>query len=235
MNMRSVLDISAYLVVGPENTKGRQVKDIVKAALDGGFTCVQLRSKVASAREMISLCKETAQVIAESGKSDSVVLLVDDRLDVVLAAREAGIKVDGIHVGQSDIPVEVCRRYLGKDSVVGLSARTEELLDYVAHYDTRYIDYFGAGPLHETPSKRDCGRLPDGTVITRGLDELKTLHEISPVPVVVGGGVKARDLKALKATGVDGFFVISAVAGAADPLAAARDMTGLWKGRKSAD
>ena len=78
MNMRSVLDISAYLVVGPENTKGRQVKDIVKAALDGGFTCVQLRSKVASAREMISLCKETAQVIAESGKSDSVVLLVDD-------------------------------------------------------------------------------------------------------------------------------------------------------------
>ena len=100
MNMRSVLDISAYLVVGPENTKGRQVKDIVKAALDGGFTCVQLRSKVASAREMISLCKETAQVIAESGKSDSVVLLVDDRLDVVLAARAAGIKVDGIHVGR---------------------------------------------------------------------------------------------------------------------------------------
>ncbi|WP_407388353.1 thiamine phosphate synthase, partial [Allisonella histaminiformans] len=133
MNMRSVLDISAYLVVGPENTKGRPVRDIVKAALDGGFTCVQLRSKVASAREMISLCKETAQVIAESGKSDSVVLLVDDRLDVVLAAREAGIKVDGIHVGQSDIPVEVCRKYLGKDSVVGLSARTEELLDYVAH------------------------------------------------------------------------------------------------------
>ena len=184
---------------------------------------------------LISLCKETAQVIAESGKSDSVVLLVDDRLDVVLAAREAGIKVDGIHVGQSDIPVEVCRKYLGKDSVVGLSARTEELLDYVAHYDTRYIDYFGAGPLHETPSKKDCGRLPDGTVVTRSLEELKTLHEISPVPVVVGGGVKARDLKALKATGVDGFFVISAVAGATDPLAAAREMTGLWKGRKSAD
>ena len=72
-------------------------------------------------------------------------------------------------------------------------------------------------------------------MITRSLDELKTLHEISPVPVVVGGGVKARDLKALKATGVDGFFVISAVAGAADPLAAAREMTGLWKGSKSAD
>ena len=143
--------------------------------------------------------------------------------------------MDGIHVGQSDIPVEVCRKYLGKDSVVGLSARTEELLDYVAHYDTRYIDYFGAGPLHETPSKKDCGRLPDGTVVTRSLEELKTLHEISPVPVVVGGGVKARDLKALKATGVDGFFVISAVAGATDPLAAAREMTGLWKGRKSAD
>ena len=76
-----------------------------------------------------------------------LLLLVDDRLDVILAARKQGIKVDGIHVGQSDIPVEVCREYLGNDSIIGLSARTHELLDYIKTADVSQIDYFGAGPL----------------------------------------------------------------------------------------
>ena len=92
MNMRKALDISCYLVVGPENTMGRPVKDIVRDAVKAGFTCVQIRSKVASARELIEECREAAEVLAELGKSDSVVLLVDDRLDVALAAREMGIK-----------------------------------------------------------------------------------------------------------------------------------------------
>ena len=104
MNMRKNFDISAYLVVGPENTLGRPVADVIRAAVANGFTCLQIRSKTASARELIALCREAADVLRELGKSDEVVLLVNDRLDVALAAREAGIKVDGIHVGQSDIP-----------------------------------------------------------------------------------------------------------------------------------
>lgn len=111
MNMRKKLDISAYLVVGPENTLGRPVGDIIRAAVENGFTCLQIRSKTASARELIALCREAAAVLKALGKAEDVVLLVDDRLDVVLAAREAGIKVDGIHVGQSDIPVAVCRKF----------------------------------------------------------------------------------------------------------------------------
>lgn len=114
MSIRENLDISAYLVIGPENTLGRPVKTIIREAVAQGFTCIQIRSKVASAREMIALCAEAAEVLAGLGKADSVALLVDDRLDVVLAAREAGIKVDGIHVGQSDIPVQVCRKFLGR-------------------------------------------------------------------------------------------------------------------------
>ena len=221
MNMRKALDISCYLVVGPENTMGRPVKDIVRDAVKAGFTCVQIRSKVASARELIEECREAAEVLAELGKSDSVVLLVDDRLDVALAAREMGIKVDGVHVGQSDIPPEVCRKLLGPDAVVGLSAPTLQLIDYAAHYDTEYIDYFGAGPLHETASKPESGLLADGRRITRTFDELAQLHKVSPVPVVVGGGVKAKDLPDLKKTGVEGFFCISAVAGAEKPFDAA--------------
>lgn len=63
-----------------------------------------------------------AQAIARAGKTGKVALLIDDRLDCVLAAREQGIAVDGVHVGQSDIPVEVCRKLLGPDAIVGLSA-----------------------------------------------------------------------------------------------------------------
>lgn len=228
MNIRERLDISAYLVIGQENCNC-PVEEIVAAAVSEGFTCVQIRSKVATAREMIDTLEKSSRVIRELGKSDSVALLVDDRLDVVLAAREAGIKVDGVHVGQSDIPVEVCRKYLGADSIVGLSARTEKLIDYVKAADVSQIDYFGAGPLHETQTKPDCGKTADGRIITHSFKELAELVKVSPIPVVVGGGVKVKDLPALAATGVNGFFVVSAVASADNPKLAARELVQEWR------
>lgn len=228
MSIRGQLDISAYLVIGQENTT-RPVEEVVAAAVSEGFTCVQIRSKVATAREMIDTLDKSAAVIRELGKSDSVALLVDDRLDVVLAARDAGIKVDGVHVGQSDIPVEVCRKYLGADSIVGLSARTEELIDYVKAADVSQIDYFGAGPLHRTPTKLDCGKTADGRLITHDFDEFAELAKVSPIPIVVGGGVKLKDIPALAATNVAGFFVVSAVAGADNPRLAARELVDAWR------
>ena len=218
MSIRERLDISAYLVIGPENCT-RPVEEIVAAAVGEGFTCVQIRSKIASAREMISLLKKSAQAIHELGKSDSVALLVDDRLDVVLATREAGIKVDGVHVGQSDIPVEVCRKFLGSDSIVGLSANTEEI---IAAADVEQIDYFGVGALHATSTKADADK-------TLSLTEISELVKVSPRPIVVGGGVKLKDIPALVATGVQGFFVVSAVAGAENPKLAARELVKAWK------
>ena len=155
-------------------------------------------------------------------------------MDVVLAAREAGIKVDGVHVGQSDIPVDVCRKFLGADSIVGLSARTDELIDYVKSADVSQIDYFGAGPLHMTPTKRDAGKTADGRFITHGFDEIAALVKVSPRPVVVGGGVKLKDIPALVATKVQGFFVVSAVTGADDPKLAARELVNAWNSGKSA-
>lgn len=82
--MRKDLDISAYLVVGPENTMGRPVSDVIAQALRAGFTCVQIRSKECSARDLIAYTIQAADVIAAAGKSKSVALLVDDRLDVAL-------------------------------------------------------------------------------------------------------------------------------------------------------
>ncbi len=229
MSLRERLDISAYLVIGPENTKGRPVKTIIRDAVAAGFTIVQVRSKVASAKELIGYCRDAAAAIAEAGKSEQVALVVDDRLDVVLAARAAGIPVDGIHVGQSDIPVAVCRQYLGPDAVIGLSARTRELIDYVRTVDISDIDYFGAGPLHETATKPDCGQDESGRVITRSLDEIAELARISPIPAVIGGGVKLADIPDLKRTGIAGFFVVSAVTEAADPGRAAAELVSAWQ------
>ena len=204
MSMRDALDISSYLVIGPENTCDRPVGDVVSAALSAGFTCVQVRSKVCSARELMAC-----------------------------AAREAGVKVDGVHVGQSDVPVEACRKLLGPDAVVGLSARADEMLEYVKTADMSLVDYLGVGPLHETPTKRDCGLAADGTIITKSIDDLRELAIASPVPIVVGGGVKVADIPLVAQTGVDGFFVVSAVCGASDPEAAARELVCAWREAKA--
>lgn len=229
MSIRNKLDISAYFVVGPENTKGRPVAPIIQDVVEAGFTCVQIRSKAASARELIELTRQASDIIAQAGKSDEVALLVDDRLDVVLAARKQGIKVDGIHVGQSDIPVEVCREYLGGDSIVGLSARTHELFEYIKKADVSQIDYFGAGPLHETKTKPDCGLDSDGKVIIRSVADITKLAKLSPIPVVVGGGVKLADIPQLAITGIDGFFVVSAVSESENPKRDAAKLAEAWK------
>ena len=229
MSIRTNLDISAYLVIGPENTNGRPIGDIVRAAVAAGFTCVQVRSKVAGGRELIDATAEAADAIAEAGGTGRVALLVDDRLDVVLAARRRGIAVDGVHVGQSDIPADVCRAELGEDAVVGLSARTHELLDYITTVDVTGVDYFGIGPLHRTATKPDCGIDADGTLVTRSLETIDRVAGASTLPVVVGGGVKAADLPGLARTRAAGFFVVAAVCAAPDPEAAARELVDVWR------
>ncbi len=147
---------------------------------------------------------------------------------MILAARELGIKVDGIHIGQSDIPVDVCRKYLGENSIVGVSARTDKLFDYIKNTDVSKIDYFGAGPLHESTTKPDCGLSMDGSVITRTYEEIAKLALLSPIPVVVGGGVKLEDIPKLVKTGISGFFVVSAISQAANPKEEAIKLVQAW-------
>ena len=229
MFQRKNLDVSRYLILGPENTKGRPVPDIVRAAVAAGFTCVQLRAKKSTAREILALARAIYETIAAAGAEARVPLLINDRLDLALAAREQGVPVTGVHVGQDDVPPEICRKLLGENSIVGLSAPREQLLAYIRERDLSAVDYLGAGPVHPTASKPDAGLLTDGTRHLRTFAELKELAARSPIPVIAGGGVTARDLPALKNTGVIGFFVISAVASAMDPAAAARELVEIWQ------
>lgn len=227
--MRSKLDLSAYLVIGPENTLGRPLTDIVMAALDAGFSCIQLRSKTATAKDLIKDACAISQLIADHPQGQRVSFLINDRLDVALAAREFGAKIHGIHVGQDDIPVEICRRFLGPDAVIGLSATPEEMRKALEEGIQDELDYFGLGPLHPTETKKDCGLDAEGRVQTIGFETLKELAKASPLPIVVGGGVKAADISGLSQTGVDGFFVVSAVAGADKPYDAARELVEIWQ------
>ncbi len=228
MTLRSHLAVTAYLVIGPRDTKGRRVGEIVKAAVRAGFTAVQLRAKEESAREQIALLGEAARAIEAAGAAASVPLLVDDRLDVALAAREMGLAVPRVHVGQKDLPAHIFPRRPREAAVVGLSAPPHDL-PRPAPGGCAVSHRRRPGPSHPAASKPDAGIEADGSLRTRSLAEIAAFAQKSPVPVIVGGGVKAADLPAIKATGAAGFFVISAVAAAADAEGAAREMVARWR------
>jgi thiamine monophosphate synthase len=116
---------------------------------------------------------------------------------------------------------------LGEEAIIGLSARSKDLFEYIKDFKPGTVDYFGAGPLRATPTKPDCG-LVDGIVLERSIGEIKQLKSVSPLPVVVGGGVKLEDLAELKASGVDGFFVVSAIASAENPLEMTKSLVKAW-------
>lgn len=227
--MRDRFDLRAYFVVGPDDTKGRPVADVVAAALRGGATFIQLRAKHADARELTAMAEAIAAVIAQAGKADTVAFVIDDRVDAAWQCRELGIKVDGVHIGQDDMAPEQARDLLGPDSIIGLSAETLPHVKAANALPDGTIDYIGAGPLHYTATKPDAAAVEaDGTKHALGIAGAQLLCEASRYPVVVGGGVHADDVPALARTAADGWFVVSAIAAADDPERATRELLQAW-------
>ena len=144
------------------------------------------------------MARDIAQIIEDNEKSDSVAFVIDDRVDVVWQARNKGIKVDGVHIGQTDMEPREARALLGEDAIVGLSAETESLVKLINELPNGCIDYIGAGPLHVSTTNL---RLPWAATMVPGhtLDEeqINTICAASEFPVVVGGGVHADDMEML--------------------------------------
>lgn len=227
--MRDRFDLRAYFVVGPDDTKGRPVADVVAAALRGGATFIQLRAKHADARDLTAMAEAIAAVIAQAGKADTVAFVIDDRVDAAWQCRELGIKVDGVHIGQDDMAPEQARALLGPDAIIGLSAETLPHIEAANALPSGAIDYIGAGPLHYTATKPDAAAVEaDGTKHALGIAGAQLLCEASRYPVVVGGGVHADDVPALARTAADGWFVVSAIAAADDPERATRELLQAW-------
>ena len=157
----------------------------------GHDTCIQVRSKPISARELDTLAEEVTRIALPHQK-----ILIDDRVDVALALRARGVRIDGVHIGQDDLPVADARRLLGEHAIIGLTTGTRELVER-ANTVAHLIDYIGAGPFRPSPTKAS-NRPP------LGIEGLRELAELSKVPVVAIGDIWPQDCPSIRKTGVAG-------------------------------
>jgi len=202
---RPAFDLSLYLVVGPADCRGRPLEQVVAAALAGGVTLVQLRDKTASEAEFLALGRALLPLCRAAG----VPLIVNDHLEAALA-----LGAEGLHLGQDDSAVAEARTRLGPDRLLGVSAGSPAELAAVPQ---ELVDYLGVGPVHATGSKADAGAAigPEGVAAVRVLTDL---------PLVGIGGLTAARAPAVIRAGARGVAVVSAIAGAEDPEAAAREL-----------
>ena len=156
-------DLSLYLVTDARLCAETGIIDTVLAAVRGGVTMVQLRDKEASDAELITQARKLMAALRGSG----VPLIINDRLEVALAAM-----ADGLHIGQGDGDVAEARRKLGPDAILGLSVENRTQLSAV---NAEQLDYLGLGPVFATTSKQDHA-LPLGV---EGLTELVTASPLA--------------------------------------------------------
>jgi len=206
---RERIDLSLYLVTDRALCGPRGVAAVVADAVAGGVTAVQVRDKHASDADLLHQLEHLAAAIA--GRA---ALIVNDRLDVAVEARARGIRVDGVHLGQSDTAATAARAALGPSAIVGLTANTADQLAAVARMPHGTVDYVGVGVIRPTTTKPDH---PPAL----GVDGFAALAAASPVPCVAIGGIRETDARALRAAGAAGIAVVSAVCAADDPRRAA--------------
>lgn len=220
---RAALDLSLYLVTDAALCGERGVAVTVEAAVAGGATIVQLRDKHASDEELLTLLGRLDEAI-----SGRVPLVVNDRLELVLRARAAGLRVDGVHLGQGDATVLRARAELGPDAIVGLTANTPAHLAAVAALPAGTVDYLGVGVLRPTSTKPDH---PPALGIAgfAGLQAAARDAVGAPVPCVAIGGVRVEDAAPLRAVGAAGLAIVSAICAAPDARRAAADFAAAWR------
>ncbi|MBS1905780.1 MAG: bifunctional hydroxymethylpyrimidine kinase/phosphomethylpyrimidine kinase [Actinobacteria bacterium] len=209
-------DLALYLVTDRALSGTRGVPAVVDAAVAGGVRIVQLRDKDADDVSIVEQLVELSDVI--DGRA---LLVVDDRLDAVLEARRRGARVDGIHIGQSDVSPLVARATLGPDAIIGLTANRPEHLDAVRALPAGTVDYLGVGVIRPTSTK------PDHPA-PLGVAGFAAFAAASPLPCVAIGGIDRTDVAALRAAGAAGVAVVSALCAAADPRIAARKLLRAW-------
>lgn len=205
-----------HFVTDPELTLRHGLLATVDAAVRAGVAVVQVRDKHASARDLLATLTAVADVVR-----GRCTLLLDDRVDVALAARQAGAAIDGVHVGQSDLPVLAARGMLGPQAVIGLTANSSAHLAALAALPHRAVDYLGVGVIRPTTTKRDH---PEPL----GVTGFAAMAAATDLPCVAIGGVGLDDMAGLAGAGGAGVAVVSAICSADDPERAARDLVTGW-------
>lgn len=202
--MKPEMDYTLYLVTDRTLAGERDFDDLVGRAVRGGCTLVQLREKDASSGELY----ERALRLKRVTDYFHVPLIIDDRVDIMLAVDAAGV-----HLGQSDLPAEAARRLIGPDKILGVSARTVEEAEAA---ESAGADYLGVGAVFPTATKTDAEPVARET--------LAAICAAVRIPVVAIGGLNAKNIPLLEGSGISGAAVVSAVMGAEDPEEAARKL-----------
>jgi thiamine-phosphate pyrophosphorylase len=208
-----MVDLRLYALLDPERAGGATLGGLAQAVADGGATLVQLRDKLGSTRQLVAQARDLKAVLAPR----SIPLLVNDRVDVALAAA-----ADGVHVGQDDIEPEDARRLLGPGAIIGLSIKT---LAQAQAVPVGVVDYVCIGGVFTTTSKHN----PEPPVGVEGLKSILTVirRRAPRLPIGAIAGIDATNAAAVMAAGVDGIAVISALSLAADVSGAARTLRGI--------
>lgn len=203
------MDYTLYVCTDRELMSSPTVEESVEQAILGGASMIQLRDKKASGRQMY----ETALALKAVTDRYNVPLIINDRVDIAAAVDAAGV-----HLGQSDMPIEAARRLLGADKMIGISAaRVEEALEA----QRAGADYLGVGAVFTTGTK-------DNTrPVTKEL--LMEIRRAVSIPMVAIGGISADNVTQLRDTGINGVAVVSAVVAQPDVAEAARRMRRLFE------
>lgn len=197
-------DSSMYFITDSTNYSEEEFLYRVEQALMGGITLLQLREKDKSTREYINL----AEKVHTLTKKYNVPLIIDDRVDVALA-----IDAEGVHVGQSDMPVSTARKLMGDDKIVG--ATTKTVPQALEAYE-QGADYLGVGAIYPTTTKVK-------TVLT-STETLGNICSAVPIPVNAIGGLNKDNIDVLKGIPIAGICVVSAIMKADDPKQAAVEL-----------
>lgn len=205
-----------YLVTDTQLCGVRGVVETVKAAVAAGIRTVQIRDKTASGTDLYDLVFQTGQAVG-----DVATVLVNDNVDVYLAARADGAIVHGVHIGQNDLSPAQVRAMVGQEAIIGLSANTEGHLNQVHALPGDTVDYLGVGAIRPTSTK------PDHPV-PLGLAGFQAIVAATRLPCVAIGGVGLADVRLLRGAGAAGVAVVSAICAADDPSRAAADLVKEW-------
>jgi thiamine-phosphate diphosphorylase len=209
--MNSV-DLRLYGIIDPERTGGRDPVDLVRRAVSGGATLIQYRDKHGEGRRLVELARALKAVLEGTG----VPLLVNDRVDIALAAG-----ADGVHLGQDDMHPNDARDLLGLRAIIGLTLKTPDQADRMAGMP---IDYGCIGGVFATMSKNN----PAPPVGVEGLRKILSHARLANRgPVGAIAGIDVLNAQAVIAAGADGIAVISALFMANDPQAEARRLRGI--------
>jgi len=198
------LDTTLYFITDSTGFEKDEFLSRVRSALEGGVTIIQLREKNRTTREYIEL----AEAVHALTKEFNVPLIIDDRIDVMLA-----VDAEGVHVGAEDMPVVTARKLIGSNKILGVTAKTVEAATK-AYNDG--ADYLGVGAIYPTTTKVK-------TVLT-STETLDAITKAVPIPVNAIGGLNSTNLGVLKGINIAGVCAVSAIMKADTPKQAAEEL-----------